>query len=73
VSAGQVVAHEIGAALLAAWLVIGATAGYQHHYYSSDAAICAKARTIPVTILGGPLSYFGMNPKISCIAPKPSQ
>ena len=64
---------KTGSALLAVWLVIGAIAGYQRHYYNSEVANCAKAGTILVTILAGPLNYFGMNPKISCTAPKPSQ
>lgn len=64
---------KIGAVLLAVWLVIGAIAGYQRHYYNTGAANCAHAGTVLVTILAGPLNYFGMNPKISCTAPRPSQ
>jgi hypothetical protein len=64
---------RIGSVLVVIWLIIGAIAGYQRHYYSSDTANCAKAGTIAVTIIAGPLNYFGMNPKISCTAPKPSQ
>jgi hypothetical protein len=64
---------RIGSALVVIWLIIGAIAGYQRHYYSSGNANCAKAGTIAVTILAGPLNYFGMNPKLSCTAPKPSQ
>jgi hypothetical protein len=59
--------------VLVVWLIIGAIAGAQRHYYSSEITNCAKAGTIAVTILAGPLNYFGMNPKISCTAPKPSQ
>ena len=59
--------------VLAIWLVIGAIAGYQRHYYNERAENCAHAGTIAVTILAGPLNYFGMNPKISCTAPRPSQ
>jgi hypothetical protein len=72
VSAGQVV-MKIGSVLLAVWLIIGTIAGYQRHYYNTEAANCAKAGTILVTILAGPLNYVGVNPKISCTAPKPSQ
>ncbi len=64
---------KVGSALLVIWLIIGALAGYQRHYYSGETANCTKAGTIAVTILAGPLNYFGMNPKISCTAPKPSQ
>jgi hypothetical protein len=73
VSFGQVVVMRIGSVLLAVWLIIGSIAGYQRHYYNTEAANCAKAGTIFVTILAGPLNYFGVNPKISCTAPKPSQ
>jgi hypothetical protein len=64
---------KIGSALLVVWLIIGAIAGAQRHYYNTESANCAKAGTIAVTILAGPLNYFGMNPKISCTPPKPSQ
>ena len=64
------VAVRLGSALLIVWLVIGAIAGAQRHYYSGNIASCTKASTIVVTILAGPLNYIGVNPKISC--PKPS-
>jgi hypothetical protein len=64
---------RIGTLLLVIWLVIGAIAGGQRHYYSSSNANCAKAGTIAVTILAGPLNYFGVNPKIKCDLPQPSQ
>jgi hypothetical protein len=60
--------------LLVIWLVIGAIAAGQRHYYSTDAATsCATAGTIAVTILAGPLNYFGANPKIKCELPQPSK
>jgi len=59
--------------LLVIWLIIGALAGWQRHYYSGSDASCAKAGTIAVTILAGPLNYVGVNPKISaCTVPQPS-
>ncbi len=64
---------KIGSILLVIWLIIGAIAGAQRHYYTREPANCAKAGTIIVTVLAGPLNYFGMNPKISCSPPKPSQ
>jgi hypothetical protein len=64
---------KVAPVLLVIWLVIGVTAGYQRHYYTTGRANCAHAGTIAVTILAGPLNYFGMNPKISCTAPRPSQ
>jgi hypothetical protein len=61
---------RIGTAVLIVWLVIGAIAGGQRHYYNSSNPNCAKAGTIAVTVLAGPLNYIGVNPKITC--PKPS-
>ena len=61
---------RIGTAVLVGWLVIGAIAGGQRHYYNSSNPNCAKAGTIAVTVLAGPLNYIGVNPKITC--PKPS-
>jgi hypothetical protein len=64
---------RIGSVILVVWLIIGAIAGSQRNYYSGSAANCAKAGTIAVTILAGPLNYVGVNPKVSCQLPKPSQ
>jgi hypothetical protein len=63
---------RIGSILLVIWLVIGAIAAGQRNYYSGSSANCAKAGTITVTILAGPLNYFGANPKIKCQLPQPS-
>ena len=57
---------RIGTVLVIVWLVIGAIAGGQRHYYSSSNADCGKASTIAVTVLAGPLNYAGLNPKVSC-------
>ena len=64
---------RIGSVLLVIWLVIGAIAAGQRNYYSGSSANCAKAGTITVTILAGPLNYFGANPKIKCKLPQPSK
>jgi hypothetical protein len=61
---------RIGPVVLIVWLVIGAIAGGQRNYYTSSNPNCAKAGTIAVTVLAGPLNYIGVNPKIAC--PKPS-
>ena len=56
------------------WLVIGAIAGGQRHYYSKNAATsCASASTIVVTIAAGPLNYLGVNPRVKCQLPQPSK
>jgi hypothetical protein len=59
--------------LLVVWLIIGAIAAGQRHYFSSSDPSCSKASTITVTILAGPLNYVGVNPKVSCKAPQPSK
>ena len=59
--------------LIVAWLLIGALAAGQRHYYSGGADNCAKASTVAVTIIAGPLNYLGVNPKVSCNLPQPSK
>ena len=60
--------------LVLVWLVIGAVAAGQRGYYSGDDANCATFGTIAITILAGPLNYFGVNPKVeNCELPAPSQ
>lgn len=58
------------------WLIIGAIAGGQRHYYNSAPTNCASTGTIAVTVIAGPLNYLGMNPKVdNCHVnvPQPSQ
>ena len=64
---------RIGSALLVIWLIIGAIAGGQRHYYNGSNTNCAKVGTIALTFAAGPLNYVGVNPKISCKTPQPSK
>ena len=64
---------RIGALVLVIWLVIGAIAAGQRHYFNSGSQNCAGAGTTLVTILAGPLNYVGVNPKVSCHLPQPSK
>ncbi len=65
---------SIGGVILLIWLLIGAFAGYQRGYYNDEgAASCAKAGTILVTIVAGPLNYFGVDPEVDCAVPQPSE
>jgi hypothetical protein len=64
---------RIGSVIIIVWLIIGAIAGGQRHYYGSSDPKCARAGTIIVTVLAGPLNYTGVNPKISCKVPQPSK
>jgi hypothetical protein len=55
------------------WLVVGAVAAGQRGYFTHAAQTCSSAGTIAVTVIAGPLNYFGVNPKVtSCNVPKPS-
>lgn len=55
------------------WLLIGAVATWQRGYLSHGDPSCATAGTIALTVVAGPLNYFGVNPKVSeCDLPKPS-
>jgi len=59
--------------LLVIWLIIGAVAAFQRDYFNSNNDSCAKAGTIIVTIIAGPLNYVGLNPKVHhCNVPQPS-
>jgi hypothetical protein len=64
---------RLGMVVLIVWLVLGAIAAGQRHYYSESSENCAGAGTITVTILAGPLNYVGANPKVSCRVPQPSK
>ncbi len=56
------------------WLAIGALAAGQRGYFTSGDTSCASASTIIVTIVAGPLNYFGVNPKVECPSlPQPSE
>ena len=48
------------------WLLIGALAAGQRHYYAASSANCSGVGTILVTILFGPVNYFGGKPKLTC-------
>jgi hypothetical protein len=63
------------ATLLLIWLVVGAIAAGQRHYYGGKSKpSCAKVSTIVVTIVAGPLNYLGANPKVGCpTVPQPSK
>jgi hypothetical protein len=55
------------------WLLIGAVAAFQRDYFKTGAASCASAGTIALTVIAGPLNYFGVNPKVTnCKLPQPS-
>lgn len=59
--------------IVVVWLIIGVAAAAQRDYFSGNDVTCAKAGTIAVTIVSGPLNYVGANPKIKCNVPQPSK
>jgi hypothetical protein len=58
------------------WLVIGALAAYQRGYFGDDRDVsCKDFGDTALTIVAGPLNYFGANPKVDCSkvkVPQPS-
>jgi len=64
---------RIAGLIVVIWLIIGGVAAGQRHYFSGSDTNCAKAGTIAVTIVSGPLNYVGANPKIKCHVPQPSK
>ena len=60
-------------AIVVIWLIIGAIAAFQRDYFKRGAENCASAGTIALTVIVGPLNYFGVNPKVTnCNLPQPS-
>ncbi|MEO9139001.1 MAG: hypothetical protein ABI345_08035 [Jatrophihabitans sp.] len=55
------------------WLAIGVVATIQRGYFKGSSETCAKASTIAVTVVAGPLNYVGVNPKLKCHIPQPSK
>ncbi len=59
--------------IILVWLIIGVIAAFQRGYFSGSDTNCAKVGTTIVTIISGPLNYVGVNPKLDCTLPQPSQ
>jgi hypothetical protein len=58
------------------WLAIGVLAAYQRDYFTDDRDVsCKSSGDTVLTILAGPLNYFGVNPKVDCDVkvPQPSE
>jgi hypothetical protein len=66
-------ATGIGGLIVVIWLIVGVIAAVQRGYFSNDDTNCAEAGNTVVTIIAGPLNYFGVNPKIDCDLPQPSK
>jgi hypothetical protein len=64
---------RIASIVVVVWLLIGLIAAGQRGYlHRAEDATCARASTIAVTIVAGPLNYVGVNPKVRCELPEPS-
>jgi hypothetical protein len=59
-----------GTVILFLWLIIGAAAAGQRGYFDLNNVNCTQGATMALTIVAGPLNYVGLNPQISCTAPK---
>ena len=59
--------------LVIIWLIIGALAAFQRGYFGGSPDSCTEAGTVAITIVAGPLNYMGVNPKMACEVPQPSQ
>ncbi|GAA4751557.1 hypothetical protein GCM10023350_41010 [Nocardioides endophyticus] len=58
------------------WLAIGVLAAYQRDYFTDDRDVsCKSSGDTVLTVLAGPLNYFGVNPKVDCDVkvPQPSE
>lgn len=55
------------------WLIIGLVAAGQRGYLGGSGSSCAKAGNTIITVIAGPLNYIGVNPKVNCDLPQPSQ
>lgn len=63
---------HIGSAILVLWLIIGVFAAGQRGDYHKLLGNCSRASTTAVTIVAGPLNYVGLDPKINCTTPQPT-
>ncbi|GAA1794113.1 hypothetical protein GCM10009795_044660 [Nocardioides hankookensis] len=58
------------------WLAIGVLAAVQRGYFGDDRDVsCKSTGDTALTIVAGPLNYFGANPKVDCEVnvPQPSK
>ena len=60
--------------IVVVWLVIGVLAAFQRGYFGDDREVsCKTFGDTALTIVAGPLNYVGVNPKVKCNIPQPSQ
>ena len=61
---------KIGSVLVVIWLIIGAIAGYQRHYYDSDIRELREGRNDRGNHSRGPAQLLRHEPEDSCTAPQ---
>lgn len=59
--------------VIVVWLLIGLLAAFQRDYFSGGEKDCGEVGDIALTIVAGPLNYVGVNPKVDCQVPQPSE
>jgi hypothetical protein len=59
--------------IVVVWLVIGVVAAFQRGYFGDNRDVnCKTTSDTALTIVAGPLNYMGVNPKVQCNVPQPS-
>jgi hypothetical protein len=64
---------RIGAVLVILWIIVGFVAAGQRGYLGGSDSNCAKFGSTVTTVIAGPLNYMGVNPKVKCDIPEPSE
>ncbi|MBD8869963.1 hypothetical protein [Nocardioides donggukensis] len=60
--------------VLVVWLLIGVAAAFQRGYFGDDREVnCKTTSDTALTVVAGPLNYVGVNPKVDCTTPQPSE
>ncbi|MGD9959264.1 hypothetical protein [Nocardioides sp.] len=60
--------------IVVVWLLIGVLAAFQRDYFSDNRDVsCKTASDTALTVVAGPLNYVGVNPKVKCKVPQPSE
>ncbi len=60
--------------IVVVWLLIGVLAAFQRDYFTDNRDVsCKSAGDTVLTVVAGPLNYVGVNPKVKCKLPQPSE
>ncbi len=60
--------------IVVVWLLIGLLAAFQRGYFSNENDVsCKQVSDTVLTVVAGPLNYLGVNPKVKCSVPQPSE